>query len=73
MQLPKTNASTVIHERKQAWLREVAGYVEALPRFFETSRPGMDRATLAGIEAAEACLSGAAMRRRSLAASAAEL
>ncbi len=73
LQLPKTNASTVIHERKQAWLREVADHVGALPRFFETSRPGMDRATLAGIEAAEACLSGEAMRRRSLAASAAEL
>ncbi len=73
LQLPKTNASTVIHERKQAWLREVADYVGALPRFFETSRPGMDRATLAGIEAAEACLSGGDMRRRSLAASAAEL
>ena len=73
LQLPKTNASTVIHERKQAWLREVADYVGALPRFFETSRPGMDRATLAGIEAAEACLSGGAMRRRSLAACAAEL
>ena len=73
LQLPKTNASTVIHDRKQAWLGQVAEYLGGLPRFFETSRPGMDRATLAGIDAAEACLSGGAMRRRSLAASAQEL
>jgi protoporphyrinogen oxidase len=73
IKLPKTNASTVIHDRKQAWLRDAAAYVAALPRFFETSRPGMDRATLAGIEAAEACVSGNAMQRRSLAASSAEL
>lgn len=73
LQLPKTNASTVIHDRKQAWLREVSAYIDELPRFFETSRPGMDRATLAGMDAAAACLSGGAMSRRSLAASSLEL
>ena len=73
LQLPKVNASTVIHDRKQAWLRDLSEHLGSLPRFFETSRPGMDRATLAGIDAAEACLSGEPMRRRSLAASDKEL
>lgn len=73
IKLPKTNASTAIHDRKQAWMRDAAAYVASLPRFFEASRPGMDRATLAGIEAAEACVSGNAMQRRSLASSSAEL
>ena len=73
LQLPKANASTVIHERKQAWMRDVTAYVGALPRFFETSRPGIDRATLAGIDAAEACVTGGAMRARSLASSSQEL
>ena len=73
LQLPKANASTVIHERKQAWMRDAAAYVGGLPRFFETSRPGMDRATLAGIEAAEACANGGVMHARSLAMSSQEL
>lgn len=73
LQLPRVNASTVIHDRKQAWLCEVSEYVGGLPRFFETNRPGIDRATLAGMDAAEACVSGGTMRRRSLAASSMEL
>ncbi len=73
LQLPKANAATVIHERKQAWMQAVTEHLAELPRFFETSRPGMDRATLAGIDAAEACVTGEAMRRRSLASSSAEL
>lgn len=73
IQLPKTNASTGIGDRKQAWLQAVAEHLDTLPRFLETNRPGMDRATLAGIDAAEACLSGAPMRKRSLASSSAEL
>ncbi len=73
LRLPNANASTVIHDRKQAWLRNFSDYVSALPRFFETNRPGMDRATLAGIDAAEACLSGQPMRDRSLATSSLEL
>ncbi len=73
LQLPKTNAATGIHERKQAWLQAAAGYVSGLPRFHETNRPGIDRATLAGIDAAEACMTDQPMRRRSLAASSQEL
>lgn len=73
LQMPKVNASTVIHDRKQAWVQEVSTYVEALPRFFDTNRPGMDRATLAGIDAAEACLRDQPMKRRSLATSSQEV
>ena len=73
MRLPNANASTVIHDRKQAWIRNVSEYVSGLPRFLETNRPGIDRATLAGIDAAEACLSGQPMRNRSLATSSLEL
>jgi protoporphyrinogen oxidase len=73
IQLPKVNAATGIHERKQAWLEAASRHIEALPRFFETNRPGMDRATLAGIDAAEACVTGQPVRRRSLAASDKEL
>ena len=73
LQLPKANASTVIGDRKQVWLRGVSAYLAGLPRFFETSRPGMDRATLAGIDAAQAWVTGGAMHGRSLAASSAEL
>ncbi len=73
LQLPQTNASTGINDRKQAWLTAASAYLGTLPRFFETSRPGMDRATLAGIDAAEACVSGQPMRRRSLATSSTEL
>ncbi|MGI4827291.1 MAG: FAD-dependent oxidoreductase [Janthinobacterium lividum] len=69
LQLPRVNASTVIHDRKQEWMREVSEHLDRLPRFFDTSRPGMDRATLAGIDAAEACVRDQPMRRRSLATS----
>ncbi len=73
LQLPKVNASTVIHDRRQEWMREVSSYIDQMPRFFETNRPGMDRATLAGIDAGEACISDGPMRRRSLASSSQEL
>ena len=73
MRLPRVNAATVIGDRSQAWLRDFSSYLSELPRFLEINRPGMDRATLAGIDAAEACLTGEPMRRRSLATSSAEL
>lgn len=73
LQLPRVNASTFIGDRKQAWLQKASEYVEELPRFFESNRPGTDRATLAGMDAAEACIAGQGMSRRSLAASSAEL
>lgn len=73
LQMPKVNASTVIQDRKQEWMREVSEYMDALPRFFETNRPGIDRATLAGIDAAEACVRNQPMRRRSLASSSQEI
>ena len=73
LQMPKVNASTVIHDRHQEWMRAVADHVDRLPRVFDTSRPGMDRATLAGIDAAEACLRHQPMSRRSLATSSQDL
>ena len=73
LRLPKVNAATVLHDRSQAWLRDFAQHLSEMPRFLETTRPGMDRATLAGIDAAEACLSGRPMRSRSLATSLTEL
>ena len=73
LQMPKVNASTVIHERKHEGMREVTEHLDGLPRFFDTSRPGMDRATLAGIDAAKACLRDQPMRRRSLATSSQEV
>ena len=73
LQLPKVNASTVIHDRKQAWMREISAFLDGMPRFFDTSRPGIDRATLAGIDAAEACVRDQPMKRRSLATSSQEV
>ena len=73
LQLPNVNAATVIHDRKREWMREVSQHLDQLPRFFDTSRPGIDRATLAGIDAAEACLRDQPMRRRSLATSSQEV
>ncbi len=73
LQLPNVNAATVIHDRKREWMREVSEHLDQLPRFFDTSRPGIDRATLAGIDAAEACLHDQPMRRRSLATSSQEV
>ena len=73
LRLPKVNAGTVIHDRSQAWLRDFVKYLSEVPRFLEINRPGLDRATLAGIDAAEACLSGQPMRGRSLATSSTEL
>ena len=72
LQLPKVNAGTVIHDRKREWMRGVSEFLDELPGFFDTSRPGIDRATLAGMDAAEACLRDQPMSRRSLATSSKE-
>ena len=48
------------------WMRQARERLQTIERVFDVNRPGADRATLAGIDAAEACLNGSPMDARSL-------
>lgn len=67
VRLPNTNAATELTHWKIDWMQRVQSYMAELPRVYDTNRPGMDYATLAGIDAAAACATGAPMSQRSLA------
>jgi hypothetical protein len=66
LQMPLANATTLFTDWRTQWMQEARGYIRSIEGLYETNRPGMDRACLAGIDAAEACLSGRAMSERSL-------
>jgi hypothetical protein len=66
LQMPLANATTHFTEWRTAWMQEARGYLRSVRGLYETNRPGMDRACLAGIDAAHACISGRPMSERSL-------
>jgi protoporphyrinogen oxidase len=66
LQLPNVNASTVVDDWKLPWMINASRYVRSFSGLYESNRPGVDRAALAGIDAATACLSGKPMEQRSL-------
>ena len=66
VRLPHTNAATMLRDWQLDWMRRVSGYIASLHRVYDTNRPGIDYATLAGIDAAIAARSGAPMSARSL-------
>jgi len=66
LQMPRANATTLFTDWRTPWMQEARGYMRSVEGLYETNRPGMDRASLAGIDAAEACMSGRAMSERSL-------
>lgn len=66
LQLPHANAATVIHDWKLDWMVKASAYVRSFEGLLETNRPGLDRAAIAGIDAAKACLAGGPMDPRSL-------
>jgi len=65
-QMPLANATTLFTDWRTPWMAQARGYLRGIEGLFETNRPGMDRSCLAGIDAAEACLSARAMSERSL-------
>lgn len=66
LKLPLANAATTLDDWKLQWMRRAADYLGGIENLHETNRPGTDYASLAGIDAAEACRSGAPMSSRSL-------
>jgi protoporphyrinogen oxidase len=66
LQLPHANATTVVDDWQLPWMIKASRYIRSFSGLYETNRPGVDRAALAGIDAAKACLSGKPMEQRSL-------
>jgi protoporphyrinogen oxidase len=66
VKLPQANAAAASSEWKQPWMARATDYIRGIPDLYETNRPGIDRAALAGIDAATACLTGTPMSDRSL-------
>jgi protoporphyrinogen oxidase len=66
LQMPHANATTLFTDWRTPWMTQARGYLRGIEGLLDINRPGMDRACLAGIDAAEACLAGRAMSERSL-------
>jgi hypothetical protein len=66
VRLPQANAATVLTDWKLDWMLRVSRYIAGLGRVYDANRPGMDYATLAGLDAAAACRNGSPMSDRSL-------
>jgi protoporphyrinogen oxidase len=66
LKLPNADAATATTTWKHPWMLRALDYLRGIPHFYETNRPGMDRASLAGIDAAAACRNGGPMSTRSL-------
>ena len=66
LQLPLANATARHGDWRTAWMVQARSHLCAVQGLLETNRPGMDRACLAGLDAAAACVSGRAMSERSL-------
>ena len=66
LKLPHANAATITDDWKVQWMQRASAFANSIGGLYEINRPGMDRATLAGLDAAEACRTNAAMNPRSL-------
>lgn len=66
LRLPNTNAATQTGHWKVRWMMEARAYAASTRGLYEINRPGIDRATLAGLDAAAACAAGKPMSERSL-------
>lgn len=66
VRLPHANAATITDDWQHEWMRQASAHVAAIPGLYDINRPGMDRATLAGLDAATAWMTGTAMPGRTL-------
>lgn len=66
IQLPSVNAATVRTDWRTPWMKKALAYLGSIEGLLVTNRPGIDRATLAGIDAVEACMKKLPMSGRSL-------
>jgi protoporphyrinogen oxidase len=66
LQMPRANASTLFSDWRTGWMRQARAHLHAIEGLYDIHRPGMDRACLAGLDAADACVAGRAMSERSL-------
>jgi protoporphyrinogen oxidase len=66
IRLPHVNAATSVNEWKERWMARAGAWVNGIQGLYDINRPGTDRAALAGIDAAAACLRGVPMAQRSL-------
>lgn len=66
IKLTRVNAATQWLDWRVKWMQMVKEYLDGIANLYETNRPGMDRASLAGKDAADACRRGAPMSTRSL-------
>jgi len=66
IQLPAVNASTVFRDWRTKWMTRAATHIRQIGGLLDTNRPGIDRAMMAGIDAAHACMTGTPMSDRSL-------
>jgi hypothetical protein len=66
LQMPRANATTLFTDWRTAWMQQARAWLHSVAGLYETHRPGMDRACLAGLDAADACAGGRAMSERSL-------
>jgi phytoene dehydrogenase-like protein len=64
--MPRVNAATKWLDWRVHWMAEVKDFLASIPNLHEVNRPGMDRASLAGKDAAIACCEGRPMSTRSL-------
>jgi protoporphyrinogen oxidase len=66
VKLPSANVSATFRDWETQWIAQGRQYLRGIDGLLETNRPGMDRASMAGIDAAEACAAGRPMSERSL-------
>lgn len=66
LRLPHANAATNTKDLESEWFCRTTDYLRGISGLYETNRPGMDRASLAGMDAAEAWRTGRPMSGRSL-------
>lgn len=66
LQMPRANATTLFTDWRTGWMQQARAYLHGVERLYDINRPGMDRACLAGIDAADAFIAGRAMSERSL-------
>jgi protoporphyrinogen oxidase len=66
LKLPSANSSANYMDWHEQWISRARSYVSGIEGLLEVNRPGMDRASMAGMQAAAACATGRPMRDCSL-------
>jgi hypothetical protein len=66
LKLPNANAAVQCKTWQTPWMEKATAFMKEIGGLFDINRPGIDRAALAGLDAAEAYRTGGPMSARSL-------